>query len=255
MSKNGLAIEIEDLWFSIEGRVILKDINLKIRKGDFLGIIGPNGGGKTTLLKIMLGLLKPQRGTIRILGDNPQKVSHRLGYVPQDTDFNRRFPISVMEMVLMGRMFHSRLGRRYKRDDRLKVEKILKQTGIWNLRDMPLGKLSGGQRQRAFIARALVSDPEILFLDEPTSHTDLDFEIGLYEILNEFNKRMTIVIITHDIGVISSYVKSVACLNRELIYHSHKEITKEMMEMAYRCPVELVAHGIPHRVLKSHRKD
>jgi len=133
-----------------------------------------------------------------------------------------------------------------------KVEETLKKTGIWNHRHSPIGRLSGGQRQRVFIARALATDPEILFLDEPTASVDPEFEIDLFDFLRELNKKVTIVAITHDVGVISRNVKSVACVNKSLIYHEEGQITAEMIDMAYQCPVDLIAHGIPHRVLPTH---
>jgi zinc transport system ATP-binding protein len=126
---------------------------------------------------------------------------------------------------------------------------------MWEYRHTPIGKLSGGQRQRVFIARALATDPEILFLDEPTASVDPEFESNLYDFLNELNKEVTIVVITHDIGVISRHVKSLACINRGLVFHGEGQITAEMIDMAYQCPVDLIAHGIPHRVLPSHEDE
>jgi len=246
------AIDMNGVWFSHERTPVLEDVTLTLKQGDFLGIIGPNGGGKTTLLKLLLGVLKPDKGTIKILGEAPHDANHRVGYVPQNTDLNISFPISVMEVALMGRLSRSRIGRRYSRNDRSKVEEALKKVGIWEHRHIPIGRLSGGQRQRVFIARALSTDPEILFLDEPTASVDPEFEIGLFDFLRELNKRVTIVAITHDVGVISRNVKSVACVNKALIYHEEGQITAEMMDMAYQCPVDLIAHGIPHRVLPTH---
>ena len=249
-------IEVEDVRFSYERTDVLKDVSFTLEKGEFLGIIGPNGGGKTTLLKLMLGILKPDRGQIRILGQAPRHSSHRVGYVPQGTDFNRNFPISVMNVALMGRLTGSRFGsRRYSREDREKVRQILEQVGMWSYRHSAIGKLSGGQRQRVFIARALATDPEILFLDEPTASTDLEFQADLYDFLEKLNKNVTILVITHDIGVVSSYIKSIACVNKHFIFHRGGQITQEMIDMAYHCPVDLIAHGVPHRVLHSHKEE
>lgn len=249
------AIECENVWFYYQKTPILQDVNLALEQGEFLGIIGPNGGGKTTLLKLMLGMLKPDRGRIRILGEAPHDASHRVGYVPQSTDFNRGFPISVMDVALMGRLSTSRIGKRYSREDREKVSAILEKVGMWDYRFSPIGKLSGGQRQRVFIARALVTDPEILFLDEPAASVDPDFQTDLYDFLKELNKDVTIVVITHDIGVVSSYMKSIACVNKHFIFHPDTHISKEMLDMAYQCPVDLIAHGLPHRVLHDHEED
>ena len=247
-------IEVEHVYFSYGSTPILEDITFSVEKGDFCVIIGPNGGGKTTLLKLLLGIIKPKKGIIKILGKPPYAVRHRLGYLPQYTDFNLSFPISVMDVALMGRLNKRGLIKRFTEEDRKKVEEILKMLGMWEYRHVHVGRLSGGQRQRVFIARALATDPEILFLDEPTAGVDPEHETGVYEILKELNKKMTIVVITHDIGVISRYARSIACVNRRLVFHEEGKITKEMLEMAYECPVDLVAHGIPHRVLPEHEK-
>ncbi len=249
------AIEFEDVWFSYEKSIVLQEVSFSLEQGEFLGIIGPNGGGKTTLLKLMLGILKPDRGRIHILGQAPHDASHRVGYVPQGTDFNRNFPVSVLDVALMGRMSTSRIGRRYSREDREKVRDVLEKVGMWDYRDRPIGKLSGGQRQRVFIARALATNPEILFLDEPTASVDSEFQTDLYDFLKDLNKEVTIVVISHDIGIISAHMKSIACVNNRFIFHSGAEITQEMLDMAYQCPVDLIAHGLPHRVLHSHQEE
>ena len=246
------AIETKGVWFSYDGSPILEEISFTLKQGDFLGMIGPNGGGKTTLLKLFLGILKPDRGTIRILGEAPHRACRRVGYVPQNTDFNNTFPISVMDVALMGRLARSRMGKRFTHRDRPVVENALKKVGMWDKRNTPIGKLSGGQRQRVLIARALATEPEILFLDEPTAKIDPEFESNIYDFLKELNRHATIVTITHDVGVMSRYIKSVACVNQTLIYHEEAQITHEMLDMAYECPVDLIAHGIPHRVLPHH---
>jgi zinc transport system ATP-binding protein len=248
------ALEVEGVCFSYEKTEVLKDVNFRLKQGEFLGIIGPNGGGKTTLVKLMLGLLHPDRGTIKILGMEPNAASHRVGYVPQSMDLSRSFPISVMEAAFMGRLSRSRIGKRYTREDKEKVRQVLEKVGMWQHRNKLMGKLSGGQKQRVFIARALATDPEILFLDEPTASVDREFQVNLYDILEELNKRVTIVVITHDIGVVSSYMKSIACVNKHFIFHEGSHITQEMIDMAYQCPVDLVAHGLPHRVLRTHEE-
>jgi zinc transport system ATP-binding protein len=247
------AIEVDHVWFSYEGKEeVLRDVNLSLRKGEFLGIIGPNGGGKTTLLKLMLGILKPDRGKISVLGHEANKATRRVGYVPQGTDFSRHFPISVMDVALMGRLARSRIGRRYSEEDRSAVGKVLEGVGMWELRNRPIGQLSGGQRQRVFIARALATEPEVLFLDEPAAGVDAGFQTDLYDFLKKLNETVTIVVITHDIGVVSSHMKSIACVNRHFIFHEGAQITPQMLDMAYQCPVDLIAHGLPHRVLHTH---
>jgi zinc transport system ATP-binding protein len=249
------AIEVRDLWFSYGKNLVLKDVEFVLEQGDFLGIIGPNGGGKTTLLKLLLGILKPDRGRIRILGEEPHDAKLRVGYVPQDTAFNRTFPISVMDVALMGRLARTRVGFGYSREDRGKVREVLEGVGMWEYRQRSIGQISGGQRQRVFIARALVTDPKILFLDEPTASVDPEFQTDLYDFLKELNERVTIVVITHDIGVISSHMKSIACINKHFIFHAGGQITQEMLDMAYQCPVDLIAHGLPHRVLPTHKEE
>lgn len=246
------AVDIQDLWFSYQEHWVLEEVNLTVKEHDFLAILGPNGSGKTTLLKLMLGILKPVRGRIELFGAEPQMVVDRIGYVPQDIHFNKGFPISVFDTALMGRLGHVKRAWRYSMQDRTRAQKALEKVGMWEHRRRLLATLSGGQRQRVFIARALAADPEILFMDEPTASVDREFQTELYEFLRELNKTVTIIVVSHDLSVLSSYIKSVACVNRKLFYHDAAEITAEMLDMAYHCPVELVAHGLPHRVLRDH---
>jgi zinc transport system ATP-binding protein len=246
-------IDIQDLWFSYNGQLVLQEVNLSIKEGDFIALIGPNGGGKTTLLKIMLGLLRPTRGTVRILGQAPKHASPSIGYVPQDIHINIDFPISVFDVVLMGGITGGGGWRHYSKEDREKARAALDKVDMRPFHKRRISELSGGQRQRVFLARALVSNPRILFLDEPTSNIDTQGQSAFYDLLKELNKDTTILIVSHDLMVLSSYIRSVACVSRQLIFHEAPEITKDMIEMAYHCPVELVAHGIPHRVLDNHR--
>jgi zinc transport system ATP-binding protein len=247
-----LAIEADNVWFSYDGHPVLRNVTLRIEQKDFLAILGPNGSGKTTLLKILLGVLKPERGTIRLLGLEPVKAVDRIGYIPQDTNINKEFPISVRDVALMGRLGHAGRARRFSAEDRKIAEDALRRVKMWEYRSRPIGKLSGGQRQRVFIARALASHPAILFMDEPTASVDREFQTELYDFLKELNESMTVVVISHDLSVLSSYVKSVACLNQTLFFHDSAEITHEMLDNSYHCPVDLIAHGVPHRVLRKH---
>jgi zinc transport system ATP-binding protein len=249
------AIHLEDLWVQYDGVPVLESINLSLYEQDFLGIIGPNGGGKTTLLRVLLGLVRPTRGQVRVLGRTAKEGRRFTGYVPQYTEYDRDFPISVWEIAMMGRLSQRGLLRRYGEEDRCVVAEALRQVEMLEFRERRLGELSGGQRQRVYIARALASDPKILLLDEPTASVDSRVLGNIYELLQELNRRVTIVLVSHDIGVVSSYVKTVACLNRRLIYHASKEITPEMLEAAYQCPVDLVAHGMAHRVFDHHPKE
>ncbi len=246
------AIEVSNVSFYYNSHPILVDVNLSVKEGDFLAIIGPNGSGKTTLLKIILGILKPAQGRVRVFGQGPSEHSGLVGYVPQDTGINKGFPISVTDVTLMGRLGHPGRVRRYTGEDRECARHVLEKVGMWDYRDRPIGKLSGGQRQRVLIARALAAEPKILLMDEPTASVDAKFQTDLYAFLKELNATITIVIVSHDMSVLSSYIKSVACLNQTLFHHDAAELTDEMIHSAYHCPVDLIAHGMPHRVLRKH---
>lgn len=242
-------VEIKDLSFSFNDHMVLEGVNLAVPEKGFVAMIGPNGGGKSTLLKLMLGLLDSYQGTIHIFGEHPRQSAHRIGYVPQEIGINMSFPISVTDVVLMGRL---KPGRRYSQADKTAAQKVLDQLEMWEFRNHRIGELSGGQRQRVFIARALVNDPELLLLDEPTASVDSKHQADFYSLLKDLNKSSAILVVSHDIMVISGYVKSVACVNRNVHYHDAAEITEEMADM-YCCPVELVTHGtLPHRVLRKH---
>ncbi|MBT9163612.1 MAG: High-affinity zinc uptake system ATP-binding protein ZnuC [Chloroflexi bacterium] len=243
---------LEDVSAHYDGVPVLEGINLSIYQDDFLGIIGPNGGGKTTLLKIILGLVKPGRGRVSVFGDTPEKGRKYIGYVSQYSLFDRDFPASVWDVVMMGRLGKTGLFRKYSKQDREATLRALEAMEILDYKGQQIGKLSGGQRQRAFIARALVTDPELLLLDEPTASVDTPMKTDFYELLERLRQRMAIVLVSHDISTISIYVDKIACLNRELYYHSSKELAAEELEAAYRCPVEMIAHGVPHRILKEH---
>jgi zinc transport system ATP-binding protein len=231
----------------------LEDVTLSIFQHDFLGIIGPNGGGKSTLLKVLLGLVKPDSGDIRIFGKSPEQARSRIGYVSQRPSFDRDFPASVRDVVMMGRYVRAGLGRRYSREDMNAAERALGRVGMQGYDNKQIGNLSGGQQQRVFLARALVAEPELLLLDEPTASIDPTMQTEFYELLDELKKSLTIVMVSHDIGAVSVYVDKIACLNRQLYYHGSKEIAPEVLETTYKCPIQLITHGtVPHRVLKEH---
>jgi zinc transport system ATP-binding protein len=254
-------IEIRDVCLVFNGQPVLTDINLQVKKGAFLAMIGPNGGGKTTLLRLMLGLLSPHKGSVRIFGRPPREVSHRIGYVPQDVHINQRFPISALDVVLMGKLKPGRGWTRHSRKDRIAGHDALEKMELDAYSHRRIGELSGGQLQRVFVARALITDSELLFLDEPTASIDTKGQREFYQLLKRLNESITIIIVSHDLMVLSGYVKSVACVNQHLHYHDQAEVTGEMLETMYNCSVEevcqveLVAHGLPHRVLRAHEDD
>jgi zinc transport system ATP-binding protein len=245
-------ISVEGLWAGYDHDTVLQDVSLTVYDLDFIGLIGPNGGGKTTLLRVLLGLLQPMRGEVRIMGMSVKEGRAHLGYVPQIAEFDREFPISVWDVARMGRLGKRGLLKRFTSEDDDVVAESLRSVEILDLRDRAIGGLSGGQRQRAYIARALASEPAILLLDEPTASVDPQVKTNIYELLGRLNKHMTILMVSHDVGAMSSYVKSVGCINRLLFYHGEKEFTQEMVELAYQCPIDLVAHGVPHRVFMDH---
>lgn len=245
-------VKLKDISVEYGGIPALHDHNLSVYSDDFIGIIGPNGGGKTTLLKVILGLVKPVKGKIEVFGKSPEKARNRIGYVPQMTEFDPDFPISVWDTVLMGRLSYKGFFKFYSKKDFEVTDGALKVVEMLDMKDRKIGDLSGGERQRVFIARALASEPELLLLDEPTASIDPQMKTGIYELLKDLKQNMAIILVTHDIGVISSHVDKVACLNCQLFYHDSKEIPRETLEAVYQCPVDLIAHGIPHRVLKEH---
>ena len=251
--KSEEVVSIKDIWVHYDGIPILEGVSLSVASGDFLGIIGPNGGGKTTLLKVILGLVNPSHGRVYVLGQAPERSRHRIGYVPQYNLFDREFPINVRDTVLMGCNGKAGLIRRYSREDKELAQGALKTVGMLSYQKHQIGKLSGGEQQRVFIARALVSRPKLLLLDEPTASVDSSMQIQFYELLVKLKKDMTIIMVSHDISAVSIYVDKIACLNHQLFYHGSKEIEPEVLEATYKCPVQMIAHGaIPHRVLKEH---
>lgn len=246
------AIEIRDLYVRYENNLVLENISLNVPQGEFLGIIGPNGGGKTTLLKAVLGLIKPHSGSISIFGSSIAQNRHLVSYVPQYSLFDLDYPISVMDVVLTGRLNGKRMLRGYAGEDRKIAEKSLELVGLSSFRNRLAGELSGGEKQRVLIARALAKNPKILLLDEPTASVDATSGKNFYTILQNLDLDITIILVSHDIGAVSQNVKKIACLSRTLVFHDSKELTNEMIEAAYHCPVDLIAHGVAHRVLNKH---
>lgn len=230
----------------------LERVNLSIGEHDFLGIIGPNGGGKTTLVKAILGAL-PYSGRIDYAPELSRHTPRPLiGYLPQQTQIDRSFPISVEEVVLSGLQALRGFTRRYTNADRQKAGELLHLAGIADLKKRPVGEISGGQMQRALLCRAIIAEPRLLILDEPANFVDNRFENELYRLLQRLNERMAIVMVSHDLGTITSVVKEIVCVNRTVHRHHSNAITEEQL-LNYGCPIQLISHGhIPHTVLGHH---
>ena len=241
--KDAPAILITDLWFSYDGYPVLEDVNLSIPQGDFVSVIGPNGGGKTTLLKLMLGLLRPSRGEVQVFGLNPEKARPRIGYMPQHAQLDPQFPATVMDVALMGRLGHGRPFGPYSKRDKEAVVTALDQVGLRDFCKKPFSSISGGQRQRLFIARALASEPDLLLLDEPTANLDAVMEGGLYELLQALNRKLTVVMVSHDLGFVSSLVKNVICVKCQVASHPTSELTAEIIDAMYGSPMRIVRHN------------
>lgn len=248
-------IEIKNLDVNFNNTPILSDINLTVMEKDFLGIIGPNGGGKTTLLKCILGFIEYQQGEIFISGKSLKQSKKIIGYVPQFLKFNKGFPITAKEIVLMGKLPKTSIffSKPSNKDLELATD-LMNKLEILNLQNLQISQLSGGQLQRVLIARSLAINPDILLLDEPTASVDATSRTNIFDILKKLNKEMTIVVVTHDTGFISTHIKTVACLNKKLHYHGDPVLSDEIISKTYGCPVDLIAHGVPHRVFKEHKE-
>ncbi len=241
-------LQLKNISAGYEGKTVLREVNLNVKPNDFVGIIGPNGGGKTTLLKVLLELIAPYQGSV------VKKDGLRIGYLPQINTIDKKFPISVKEVILSGQHANNwKLGSNNKTTQ--KVDELLQFVGMAEYKNTAIGDLSGGQMQRIFLCRALISKPHLLILDEPNTYVDKTFEENLYNLLGELNKDMAILLVSHDVGTISSLVKTIACVNGGLHYHESNKITNEVLK-SYNCPIEIISHGtVPHRVLKTHKHE
>ena len=251
MSSQRPIIRLRDVGVRYEGVVALEHVTLDIFSNDFVGIIGPNGGGKSSLVKAIMGIT-PHTGDI----DFDQSIMHggkpHIGYMPQITTFDKAFPISVEEVVMSGLQREHGMVRRYTNEDRKRVREVLELTSLNNLSKRAIGELSGGQQQRVLLCRAIISNPKVLILDEPTNFVDNRFENELYNLLHHLSERMAIVMVSHDIGTISSVVRSIVCVNRHVHRHDSNIITEEQLRN-YNCPIQLISHGnIPHTILGEH---
>jgi zinc transport system ATP-binding protein len=242
-------IKIQNLTVGYDRTPVLRGVNLEIFENDFLGVIGPNGGGKTTLLKAILGILKPAEGIIEFRSDIKGKI-RPIGYLPQVKHIDRKFPISVFEVVKSGLMMHN--DSKSSIPVKQKVIDLLKEMGIIEIKDKAIGELSGGQMQRVFLCRALISEPKVLMLDEPDTFVDNRFEGELYEKLRTLNNDMAIILVSHDMGTIVKYVKTIACVNEKLHYHPSNRITQKDLD-EYNCPIQIIKYGeVPHIFLNHH---
>ena len=247
-------IELHDVSVNYDGYGAIRGVNLSIDSTDFLGVIGPNGGGKTTLVKAILGMVAYE-GRIDYAPELNSGNERLIGYMPQISEFDRAFPISVMEVVLSGLQGSKGLFGRYTKEDRMKALQLLAECDIEALADRPIGEISGGQMQRALLCRAVIADPKLLILDEPTNFVDNQFEQTLYRTLRRLNERMAIVMVSHDVGTISSVVKEIVCVNGHVHRHRSNIISAEQLA-AYDCPIRLLSHGhVPHTVLEHHPGD
>lgn len=233
-------IDIENLSFSYKKENILENINLHVKEKDFLAIIGPNGGGKSTLLKLILGIKNLKTGSIKIFGENHLKRLPLIGYVPQNTNINTNFPIKVLEVVMMGHIGHKRPLIGYRKEEIQCARGALAQVGMLEYENNKIGSLSGGQRQRVMIARALCAHPQILLLDEPTSSIDIKGQKDIYKLLNELNKQITVIVVSHDISIILEYANTVAHINKFLSFHDIKDRQKFKTGENHFCEVELL---------------
>jgi len=236
---------------SYGANLVLQDVNFRVNENDFIGIIGPNGGGKTTLLRVILGLMKPVTG--KMVFNSDLLNGNSIGYLPQMSTGDINYPVTVTDIILSGLMIGKGIISRMSASDKKKADTVIDELGLSGMSKSTLNELSGGQMQRVFLARAIIGNPRLLLLDEPGNFVDTTFENDFYEKLKELNKRMAILMVSHDVGTISSHIKSFACVNRSLHYHPSPEITNEDL-LAYGCPIQLVTHGdVPHTVLKYHQ--
>lgn len=254
-------VNVKNVYFSYNnGAYVLENVNLNVKERDFLMVVGPNGGGKTTLVKLLLGILKPSYGEIKIFDQSPANVLDRIGYVPQKTNNKNELPLSVIECTLLG--LQSRFFKfSYSKNEIKKAEDLLEQLEMLEFKDKKMSELSGGQVQRVYLARALISNPELLILDEPTSNIDPFGSFCLFTLLEKINVEKTIIMVTHNLNLLATKINSVACVNRYLLYNDKPELTKEMMEIMYgvhdehTCSIgAYVSEEIDHLVKCEHRE-
>lgn len=244
-------VELHNVSVDYDGYRALESVDLDIFPNDFIGIIGPNGGGKTTLVNAILGNI-PHSGEVYLAPELFRGGERLIGYMPQQSTFDRTFPISVREVVLSGLQSSHGFWGRYTKNDRKLADELLTMAGIMEHADKPIGEISGGQMQRSMLCRAIISSPKLLILDEPTTYVDNKFEKELYTLLQDLSSRMAIIMVSHDLGTITSVVRSIVCVNRHVHRHDSNIITEEQL-LNYDCPLQIISHGnVPHTVLKHH---
>lgn len=248
-------IELKDVTAGYGKKIVLRNVTVDVLQDDFFGVIGPNGGGKTTLLKVILGLLPPFSGTVRFFDNEGKEVpSLKIGYLPQMSQIDRKYPISVREVISSGLAKEKPLFRSFNDEQKARVDHVISQMGLDDLAERAIGELSGGQLQRVLLGRSIVSRPQVLILDEPNSYVDKRFESRFYPLLEEINKESAIILVSHDIGTVLSMVKNIACVNETLHYHPGTNVSEEWLGEKYACPIELIGHGdLPHRILGKHK--
>ncbi len=224
-------VEIRDLHFGYPGQPVFTGAKAEIRDGSFVSIVGPNGGGKTTLLKLILGLLQPERGSVRLFGGSPAKQRGRVGYMPQHAHVDPQFPVTVLDVALMGRLGPGRMAGPFRGTDRAVALRALSETETADLRDKPFSALSGGQRQRVLIARALACEPDLLLLDEPTASLDPTVQDDLFTLLHRLNERMTVVLVSHDVSTVSRHVDTILCVNQDIDEHPAGAISGALADL------------------------
>lgn len=232
---------LDDVYFAYQKSLVLENVNFKIEHLDFATVVGPNGSGKTTLLKLFLGILKPTSGNVKIMGKTPQNARLDLGYMPQYMAYDGDFPITVFDLVIMGRLGNSFFGK-YSKYDKELTRSILEEVKLSDLANKQFSQLSGGQKQRVLLARALCCEPKLLLLDEPTANIDPSVEETLFQILEKLNKRMTIILVSHDLGFVSQIVNSVICVNQKVVVHPTSEINGQIIKEIYGTDLRMIRH-------------
>lgn len=245
---DAVALRFEEVCFAYEREEVIHNVDLAIPEKSIVAVVGPNGGGKSTLIKLALGLLHPRCGRIFVFGDSPARVRHRIGYVPQHLQFDPAFPVSALDVVLMGRAERHWFGP-YRKTDRAKAEEALERVGLKHLARRGFPNLSGGERQRVLIAQALVSDPDMLFLDEPTANVDTKVEHEIYDLLHDLNDHMTVVVVSHNLNVVTRHASHLACVNRTASLASIADLTEGQLHAFYRGDMTVLQHGASCHVL------